>query len=297
MKSDAGGSVAGMILAAGLGTRLRPLTDELPKPLVPVGDASMLAHVARWLRAGGCDRLVANAHHHAAALARAAAELDVVVSEEATILGTGGGVAAARRWLGEGEVVVWNGDILAPVDVRGLVAARRSVDALAAWAVAPRERGAGTVGVDADGRVVRVRDVRAGLEVRGGDFLGISALSSGLVRALPTEGCLVGDVLGPAIARGERVVAFDHGGPWDDVGTPRAYLAANLRWLAERGLPWFVGPSADRGDAELDRVVLGAGARVAGTGVVSRVVAWPGATVEAPLSDAIVTPAGVVRAG
>lgn len=288
--------VAAMILAAGLGTRLRPLTDELPKPLVPVGDAPMLAHIARWLRAAGSQRLVANAHHHAAALAQVATDLGVHVSVEARILGTAGGVAAARSWLGGGEVVVWNGDILAPVDVRALLAARRTTGSLAAWAVAPRARGEGTVGIDERGFVVRVRGFRSGVEVRGGDFLGISALAAAVVSGLPDEGCLVGDVLGPAIGRGERVIAVDHEGPWDDVGTPAAYLSANLRWLREAGRVSFGAP-ADLGEVELDRVVLGAGARVTGHGALRRVVVWPGAEAVAPLEDAIVTPSRVVRAG
>ena len=81
-----------MVLAAGLGTRLRPLTDLLPKPLVPIGDRPMLAHVVRRLRDAGCERIVVNAHHHADAIAEFAATENIEVSREERRL------ARNRRW-------------------------------------------------------------------------------------------------------------------------------------------------------------------------------------------------------
>src|SRR5262245_37568354 len=113
-----------MILAAGLGTRLRPLTDELPKPLVPVGDRPALAHIADQLARAGIHEAVLNTHHLAEAFsAERLAGLPIRISmiHEPRILGTGGGIANAARALGEGEVVVWNGDILADLDVHALL--------------------------------------------------------------------------------------------------------------------------------------------------------------------------------
>src|SRR4249920_3166042 len=95
-----------MILAAGLGTRLRPLTDILPKPLVPVGDRPMLAHVVERVRAAGCGPIVVNAHHHADAVARACSDLGATISrEDEDLLGTAGGLARARALLGTGDVL------------------------------------------------------------------------------------------------------------------------------------------------------------------------------------------------
>src|SRR2546426_402753 len=105
-----------MILAAGLGTRLRPLTDELPKPLVPVGDRPAVAHIADSLTRAGIRDAVINTHHLAEAFSPdrlAALPLRLRVIHEPTILGTGGGVANAAPWLGAGDVILWNGDILA----------------------------------------------------------------------------------------------------------------------------------------------------------------------------------------
>ncbi|HVY45060.1 MAG TPA: sugar phosphate nucleotidyltransferase, partial [Minicystis sp.] len=152
---------SGMILAAGLGTRLRPLTDELPKPLVPLGDRPMIAHAAARLAAAGVAPLAFNVHHLADAFASAALDgLGLVALREPRILGTAGGVANARRVLGPGEVVVWNGDLAADLDVGALLGAHVARGLAATLAVAPRPRGEGTVGLDAGGRVVRLRGER-----------------------------------------------------------------------------------------------------------------------------------------
>lgn len=287
-----------MILAAGLGTRLRPLTDELPKPLVPVGDAPLLVHITRWLQQMGVGRVVINTHHRPACFEGLRMPLPAAFLHEPRLLGTAGGVANARASLPDEDLVVWNGDLFAEIDLAALRAARERDDADAAWAVAPRPAGQGTVGLDRAGRVVRVRSFRRGEEASGGDFLGVQALSRRLLPALPTEGCLVGDVLGPRVAAGACVVGVPHHGPWDDVGTVASYLRANLRWLRERGLAVHRGEgSAAAPGARLSQVVLGPGARVSGRGEATRLVVWAGGEAAAPLSGAVVTASGrVVRA-
>jgi mannose-1-phosphate guanylyltransferase len=281
---------AAMILAAGLGTRLRPLTDELPKPLVPVGDAPALAQIQRRLAAHGVDRVLVNTHHLASAFAARSWPLPTEILHEPRILGTAGGVANARPRLDpEQPLLVWNGDILAEVDVSSLLDALPG--AVASWCVAPRPPGQGTVGLDGRGRVVRLRQVDLGGEVRGGDFLGVQALSPGLLRSLPPEGCLVGDALAPMLERGAVIQAVEHRGPWEDIGSLPSYLEANLRWLGDRRD--HRGPGAVA-KAPLDRVILGAGAEVEGDAPLERVVLWPGARARGPLRGAVVTSGGRV---
>src|SRR5262245_2864602 len=174
-----------MILAAGLGTRLRPLTTELPKPLVPVGDRPVLAHIAEHLARAGILEAALNTHHLAEAFGPSrlgSLPLRLTVIHEPVILGTGGGIANAARVLGEGDVIVWNGDILAELDVAALLLAHRTSAALATMAVAPCSSGEGTVGLGAGGEVVRVRGERFGDEVSGGDFLGIVVMGEALRR-------------------------------------------------------------------------------------------------------------------
>src|SRR5260370_32989127 len=111
-----------MVLAAGLGTRLRPLTDHCAKPLVAVGDRPMVAHVLERLRTAGVSRIVVNSHHRVDEVRDFfRSQPHVRVSEEQELLGTAGGVAYASASLGEGDVGVWNAHILADVDLPALL--------------------------------------------------------------------------------------------------------------------------------------------------------------------------------
>jgi mannose-1-phosphate guanylyltransferase len=281
-----------MILAAGLGTRLRPLTDVCAKALVPVGDRPVLGHALDVLRAGGVTRCVINAHHRPGDLRAFAEARSVAVSMEDELLGTAGGVARARNLLGEGDVLVWNGDVVADIDVASLLRAHAAAPAEATLTIRARAAGEGNVGVDAAGRVVRIRQVRTGAEVQGGEFLGVSVLAEELRRRLPGQGCLVGDFWIPALERGAGLRAFEHAGAWHDIGSLSAYLAANLAWLrARRAASWLGEGAKAEASVVLDGALLGCGACVAGAGRVERTVVWPGATATAPVSDAVVLPA------
>jgi mannose-1-phosphate guanylyltransferase len=310
--------LSAMVLAAGHGTRLAPLTNYRAKPLVPVGDRSALAHILAHLRAAGVEQIAVNAYHRAAdvhALART--EEGVAVSEETELLGTAGGIVQMGALVPVGDTIVWAGDVLATPDLSALVATHRASSAEATLAVLPRPRGQGNVGLGARGRVVRLRQERyvgpESEELDGGYFIGVQVLGARLREHLPTRGCLVGDGYIPALRRGELLRAVPYDGPFDDIGTCAHYLAANLDWLARRraavdvtadvnvdvgmAMPRaqrapassWVGPGARVGPSVvLDGSIVGADAEVSGAGRVTRCVLWPGARVEAPLTDAIV---------
>jgi mannose-1-phosphate guanylyltransferase len=281
-----------MVLCAGLGTRLRPLTLELPKPLVPVGDRPLLAHITERLRAAGLGHVVLNTHHLAEAFRNIGASLGIEaqVVHEPVIRGTAGGVAGARRWL-EAPLVLWNGDILADPPLVALLEAARTGGL--ALAYAPRPLGEGTLGVDEAGRVVRLRGQRFGIETTGGDYVGVAGLGKRCLDTLPETGCLVGDWALPELRAGRAIHAVPCLGAWSDAGDLGSYLELNQRWLGGRAA--YVAPDAGL-DAEvsLREAVVGAGARVTGRGELRRVVVWPRAHAVAPLSDAVVTTKGLV---
>ncbi|XXX82040.1 NDP-sugar synthase [Sorangium sp. So ce134] len=296
-----------MILAAGLGTRLRPLTDELPKPLLWLGDRPLVAHIAGQLAAGGVRRAALNKSHLAERFTRellAAFPVPVEVLHEPEPFGTAGGLANAAGALGDGDVVLWNGDILIDLDVAALCAAHGERGAAATLAVAPRPAGEGTVGVGARGEVVRLRGERFGEEVAGGDFVGVHVVGGALRRRLPPRGCMVGDVYLPWLREGRPLATFAAPSLWHDIGTLAAYLAASARWLAQRGLPSYVGPGASVAEGvDVTGSIVGAGARVEGAGALRGCVVWPGARIAvgadagAPCERAVVTTQGrVVRA-
>lgn len=299
-----------MVLCAGLGTRLRPLTAERPKPLVPVGDRTLLEHVLGGLELDGLLPAVVNSHHLSAtfvAFTRGWPGIAHVVVES-ELLGTAGGVAGARERFADGPVLVTNADVLARVDGRSLLAVTPP-DGLC-LAVAPRPAGEGPLGLGEGGRVVRLRGQRFGEEQSGGDYVCTMGVGVKVLAALPAVGCLIGDVALPLLQRGAPVGTFAVTGGWSAPGDGmREYLAANQAWLAESvrsGARGHAGRLSDNGSSfvgrgarvasgvEPLRSIVGSGAEVVGEGRLERVVVWPGARATAPLRDAVVTTNGRV---
>lgn len=135
-----------MILAAGLGTRLRPLTHDIPKALVPVGDQSMLERVARRLIDAGCDRLIINVHHLADQILRCLDEhdnfgVDVAVSVEPDhALETGGGLKNAESLFRKNQpFFVHNSDVFTGINLNELYRTHSDGNALATLAVREAE--------------------------------------------------------------------------------------------------------------------------------------------------------------
>jgi len=275
-----------MLLAAGLGTRLRPLTEERPKALVPIGDRVALFHTLDRIHTAKCERIAINAHHLADAIV-AAAPADLRVSVERDLLGTAGGIERARKEFGLGDLLVCSTDIFGDFDLAALAAAHR--DCIASLLVSPRARNTGNIGISADGCVVRLRSSSFGEEARGGDFVVMHVVSEAL--ELPERGCIVGDVYIPALARGRTIRAVFTEAPFVDIGTVSGYLAANRMWLSGKS---FVGARASV-ECALEESVVGEDARVTGSGSLVRSVVWPGASATAPLANAVVTPLRVVK--
>jgi mannose-1-phosphate guanylyltransferase len=227
-----------MVLCAGLGTRLRPLTLRVPKPAVPVCGLPLVRYALGLLAGAGVRRAVVNVHHLPDAMAAAAAEagraagVSVAISREPVIAGTGGALREARPLLGDAsEVLLVNGDVLFDVDLRAALGAHRSAGALATMLLLPMPPGAtfATVDVDAGGAVRRI----AG-RGPGGDrltpwhFSGVHVLSPALldrVPAEPFEADINRHVYPPLLASG-AVRGLVVGGYWNDLGTPARYLAA-----------------------------------------------------------------------
>lgn len=287
-----------MLLCAGFGQRLRPLTEELPKPLMPVGDRSVLAHIADHLAGRGHLSAVANAHWHSDVLASAAGKLPITLTvvHEPTIRGVAGGIAGARELL-EAPVVSWNGDALIeepPLDA--LLAAARASGGVC-LGVAPTD-GPGTLGLDAQGNLVRVRGETHGREEQRADYVCLAAFGQRALDALPASGDLFADFCLPLLRRGERIETRWARGTFRDIGTLESYLAANLEWLHRHtggASGSYVAPSAlVSPGARLTRSVVGADSRVEGAGELFECVVWPGSVARAPLSRSIVTPNRVV---
>ncbi len=152
-----------MVLAAGRGTRLAPLTDQRPKPLMPVAGRPLLGHLLGFLRAGGIDEVVINLHHLGHLIEQEIGDgrrfgLRVRYSWEPEILDTGGGIKRAEALLAGEPFVVANGDSLLELPLRELLDVHQARGSIVTMVVRPAPDAArwGLIELDAEDRVRRV---------------------------------------------------------------------------------------------------------------------------------------------
>ena len=284
-----------MVLCAGFGTRLRPLTDKVPKPLVPLCGVPLLRYNFALLKNAGVREIVINTHHLGATMARGAqaiaSELDLdlqVSQEEKQILGTGGGVRRAQGMLGAGTFILMNGDMIFDLDLAAALAAHRLAGAAATMVLAPYPRGAtyGAVEVDAQMNVRRIagRGAQPDPSLSKLHFTGVHVLEPELIARLPAEG--ESDINRTAYVRaihdGARVHAFLQQGYWGDLGAPRSLLRAHLDVLEKRIPLQRFRPEADPFDGCEERA--------------PGVFVHPTAQVEAPLTAPVLIQAGAAVA-
>ena len=241
----AAADIAGVVLAAGLGNRLRPLTDVLPKPLCPVGNVPLVDGAIDRVRTT-TDRIAVNVHHHRSRLERHLAEHhdDVHVSvEEAEPLGTAGAIGKLRPWIDGRPTLIHNSDAWHAADLVQLMTDGWDGERIRLLVVGARA-GAPTADFD-DGTI----------------FAGVSLSPWRDVEPLQPEPTGLWEVSWRRAHERGRIERIRYGGPWFDTGTPSTYLAANL---AASGGASVIAPDA----------VVEDGAEV------TRSVVWTGATVE-----------------
>ncbi len=298
-----------MILAAGFGTRLGTLSDERPKPLLPVCDIALIRYAVAQLRGAGIDEIAVNLHHHGE-LIRAELGDGFYYSHEETILGTGGGIAGIADWLTRGgreSFVVVNGKIVSNIDIAATLRHHDATGATATMVVreVPDAARWGAIDVAGDGRVTGIiGQGRPGAHACM--FTGVHVLSPRLVARLPPTGesDSIRQAYIPALLDGERIEAIRYDGYWHEHSTPERYLQGNwnllsgsVRLTQPPGPIRAIAPSAivEPGASLSPLVVVGARSVVRKTARLDRVVVWPDSVVDGELTNAIVTPRGILR--
>ena len=218
-----------MIMAAGLGKRMRPLTATKPKPLIEVGGKALLDHVLERLRLAGVEKVVVNVHYLADALEAHLSSrvhgLEIVISDERSLLlETGGGLVKAAPLIDCDPFLAINSDNLwidGPADTLKLLASQwddERMDALlllVPLARAENHHGIGDFHMDRSGRVRR----RAKSHVAPFVFTGVQMVSKRLLRDAP-EGPFSTNILWNRAIEEGRCFGAVHQGLWFDVGTP-----------------------------------------------------------------------------
>jgi NDP-sugar pyrophosphorylase family protein len=306
--------VKAVVLVGGEGTRLRPLTETIPKPLLPFMNRPFLHQVLDHLAKHGVDETICSSSHLESMFrgfleSRRGVPPEVRWITEGEPLGTAGAIAGARGHLDQ-TFLALNGDVLTDLDLGALLAFHRDRGARATIALTAVDdaRAFGLVETDPRDRVLAFREKPAD-PVPGTINAGTYVLEPEVLERIPasTMVSIERETYPELIEDGEPVFGFEGHGYWLDLGTPEAYLAAHLDALDGRieGYRGMRGPvlapaaSVDPGATVGTHVVLGPSAAVASGARVDRAVLHEGARVgtDAVVEDSILGPGSVVEDG
>jgi len=274
-----------LVLTAGLGTRLRPLTDVRAKPAIPVAGEPMIRRIITWLAAHRVTDLVLNLHHRPETLTAVVgdgADLSVRVrySWEPRLLGSAGGPRQAVPLVAADQFLVVNGDTIADVDLVPLMDAHRASDAMVTLALVPNrefERYGGVL-IDADGRVTGF--VKRGPSAEGSyHYIGVQLVKAAAFDAVPlgVAARSIGGVYDTLMReRPGSVRAVVSDAEFWDVGTLRDYWRTSIALAQRSGM-------ADLG--------VGRGSRIDGSARLSRSILWDDVQIgaNAVIEDCILT--------
>ena len=221
-----------LVLAAGFGTRLKPLTDTMPKPLVPVAGIPMIFYTLALLKKNGIRDIIINLHHLGGKIRKVIGNgkvlgLNIRYSNEPEILGTGGGIRKVLPLLGNvKDLLVINGDVVINADLKSLIKAHKSNPAIATLALreAPEQAQYGLLHYR-QGQITSILgkplpDTKS----KTAHFTGLHILKIAPLKQLPLQKqlCVVQDYYVPALKAGQRLNAWVLKGYWSDCGTHTA---------------------------------------------------------------------------
>jgi NDP-sugar pyrophosphorylase family protein len=301
-----------MILSAGYGRRLHPLTSALPKPLVPVLNQPLLWYLIGSIRRAGIHQIAINLHYRGEQIRRwlgSGSDLGVQVtySEERELLGSAGGVRQLRHFFGDETAVILHGDLLFDVDLARVIQYHHSREAQATIVLHPAHHrySYGMIKVNELGEIAQFVDEFAAwtsgplIETV---FTGVQILEPAVLDAIPvgSAAMLTTEVYPRLLQRPGHLYGYLMDGYWSDIGTPRRYWEANMELVSGRlsfgatalsdtrpqgqsffegvaVMPLHVGAMVRRdGESAIGpEVILGEGCVLEGRGWVTHSVLWP----------------------
>jgi mannose-1-phosphate guanylyltransferase len=273
------------VLAAGAGTRLRPLTDVLPKPLAPVGGRPV---VTRLLERLADDAIALNLHHGGDLIERVVGPGPLYLRED-WLRGTAGALLGARDFIGASDFLVLSADGVHEVDLGAVIRRHRESGAAATITVKriARPETCALVALDPDGLVTRfVEKPPRGAVFTDLASIGIYCFSPDVLELIPGDRPfdIAGELIPALLAEGIPVAAYETDAWWSDIGDPAELLAANLHF------GFVAEPSEIAADAHVEApVMVGPRSSVGSGAVVRRSLVLPGAAVPpgAIVEDAI----------
>jgi mannose-1-phosphate guanylyltransferase len=281
------------VLAAGLGTRLRPLTDEMPKPLIPIFQKPLITFALDHLTGTGMNRFVINTHRHPELFKSffagdEYAGFPVSLIHEPDLLETGGGIKNAEGQLGGDPFLTYSGDILSDINLQALIDEhfRRGNDVT----LALRHTGLASAVSLRDHRVV---DIASRLGIPGNfDFANIAVWNSAIFQRIPPHKKISFiPIIADWIGQGGKIggVVIDDG-KWINISSRTEYLEAHRTILRENWKPHFVKTQQwperiaassiiEPGAQVRGCTVVGANCRVGAEAVLEDTILWPDAEI------------------
>ena len=270
-----------MILAAGLGSRLRPLTRYLPKPLVPILNRPLLWYLIWHVRQAGIREIAINLHYRGEQIRSWLGRgehlgVEVTYSEEAELLGSAGGVQRMRQFFGNEPALIVHGDILFDVDLSAVIQYHLSRAALATIVLHPAHHryNYGKIKVNAHGQIAQFVDQQ--LPWVSGPltetlFTGVQILDPAVLDALSiaSVAALTTDVYPTLLRHPSRLYGYLMQGYWSDIGTPRRYWETNMDAVGGRAGP-AVNLPPDVDGLNMAAPVYGRPAEVVGSATAGR---------------------------
>jgi len=295
-----------IVLSAGYGTRLWPLTEDRTKPAIPILGKPLVGYVAEYLASYGIDEIVVNLHHRPESVRRALGDgsafgVKLHYVEEPVILGTSGALDNTREFFEHETFVVVNGKIITDIDLRAALETHRSSNALATLVLLPNTRRERFSVVETEGgRVKKFAGMPVANDTSPLMFTGIHIVEPRILDYVP-RGVFSDSVIHvypQALANGEIVAAHVASGKWRELSTLKRYLDISIELLRESGQSLVAGErtsiasSATVNDSVLwDDVKVGAGARVSRAVLADDVTIPDGEVIE----NAVVVPRQLVE--
>ena len=227
-----------ILLAAGYGTRLRPLTNSLPKPLLPIGEHPILVWNLLLLKRHGIRDVIINLHYLGDQIVAALGDgsrygMHLAYSHEPVILGTGGGIKQAASYFQKAPVLVMNGDTLSECDLTALISAHQASGAQATLAVRSDPDAAtwGAILMNGDAHIRQIKGQPPCAKeetplLRAYMFAGIHLLEPAVIEAIPPGTGSIIDVYIELLRQEVPLCGYGMTGYWSDIGTPERYAVA-----------------------------------------------------------------------